>query len=100
MLVELYLQAGRREDGLRLVDELFEVVEAKNERNYEPELHRLRGELLLHGHEDDASLRAEAERCIRRALELAERQGARALCLRASTSLARYFPESDGLQHA
>jgi hypothetical protein len=47
MLVELYLLDGRVDDGLRLVGELLEVVERKNERSYEPELHRLCGELLI-----------------------------------------------------
>ncbi len=37
----------RADEGLGILDEAFELVEKNGERMYEPELHRLRGELLL-----------------------------------------------------
>ena len=89
MLAELYLLDGRFADGLRLVGELLEVVERKNERSYEPELHRLCGELLLRDKAGDAAADEKAERCFRRALGLAGEQGALSFSLRASLSIAR-----------
>jgi predicted ATPase len=53
---------------------------------YEPELHRLRGELLLGGAERDE---AAAEESFRRALDIAGDLGARSLQLRAALSLGR-----------
>ncbi len=95
MLVELYLLDGRVDDGLRLVGELLEVVERKNERSYEPELRRLRGELLLREGEGDGAADEEAERCFRRALGLAGEQGALSFSLRASLSIARLLSGTD-----
>ncbi len=88
MLAELYVVDGRAADGLELIDELLAVVERKGERNYEPELHRLRGELLAaRRHGIDADVDA-AEACLRRALDLADAQGAHSFSLRAGLSLA------------
>jgi tetratricopeptide (TPR) repeat protein len=95
MLAELYLLDGRTADGLELIDELLAVVEHKGERHYEPELHRLRGELLA-AHpagvdtDDDT-----AERCLRRALELANAQGAQSFALRAGLSLATLLSSTE-----
>jgi class 3 adenylate cyclase/tetratricopeptide (TPR) repeat protein len=85
MLVELYGLAGRTSDGLRLVDELLDLVERTGERSYEPELLRLRGELLaaVAGREE------EAEGYLRRAVRVADEQGALSFSLRAATDLAR-----------
>jgi predicted ATPase len=69
-----------------LLDEAIQAAEATNERFFEAELHRLRGEILLmHGRTDEA----EAE--LRRALTVAQRQQARWWELRAATSLARHW---------
>ena len=82
------------------------MVDATGERFYEAELHRLRGELLLlqeagegrpspaesaaaRPHDPNSSGLAEAEACFRRALDVARRQGAKSLELRAALSLAR-----------
>ncbi len=79
----------RSEEGLRVVDEALASAERTGERYYEADLHRLRGELLLtSGH---AEHRAETEACFQRALEVARRQGAKSLELRAATSLARLW---------
>ena len=50
------------------------------------EIHRLRGELLLRQDESNA---VEAEQCFERAIEIARKQRAKSLELRATTSLAR-----------
>ena len=54
----------------------------------EPELHRLRGELLLTQPEADAG---EAQACFQRAIMIACGDGAKVLELRAATSLARLW---------
>jgi predicted ATPase len=51
-----------------------------------PELNRLKGELLLM---KNATNVAEAERCLRTAIDVAHQQGARLFELRATVSLAR-----------
>jgi len=53
------------------------------------ELHRLKGELLL----SRALQYAEAEQCFRQALEVARRQRAKSLELRAATSLGRLWQQ-------
>src|SRR5260370_40191532 len=50
------------------------------------EMHRLKGELLLR--RNDSNL-AEAQSCFERAIEIARKQSAKSLELRATTSLAR-----------
>jgi predicted ATPase len=106
LLAETLWAGGQIEDGLAVIAEALEVVEATGERVYEAELHRLRGELLLRqaAAEGRPSLAAaaapppphpdpsgsvEAEACFRRALDVARRQGAKSLELRAALSLAR-----------
>jgi predicted ATPase len=59
-------------------------------RQYEAEAHRLKGELLLRR---DHSKAAEAQSCFQRAIEIARKQSARSLELRAMTSLARLLPK-------
>lgn len=78
--------AERAEDGLAAVAEAGAAIEATGERLWEPESHRLRGELLLLR---DAARSAEAEACFRRAHDLARDAGARLLAVRAALSLAR-----------
>lgn len=80
-----YRQLAAHDEGLALVDRAFEIVERTGERHWEAELHRLKGELLLSAEGVGC---AEAERCFRRAMELARRQRARSLELRAAMSLA------------
>jgi predicted ATPase len=55
-------------------------------RAWEAELLRLRGDVLLAMHSDAF---AQAEQCYEKAISVARRQSARALELRATTSLAR-----------
>lgn len=81
-LAEAYLIAGRREEGLKALDESLSHPE---EVWWLPEQHRLRGELLLLG----PGAEAEAEAALRQSLEVARRQRSRSLELRAASSLAR-----------
>ena len=82
-----YTQAGRFDDGARALDEALALAEKTEERFYEPELHRLRGELHLAETNDQAA----AEACFRTAIATARRQPSRAWELRATTSLARLW---------
>ena len=78
---EAHLVAGEIEDGLRLIGE---ATEQSGDRWFVPELHRLKGELLL-----EAGRRDEVEACLNQALKAAREQGARLLELRTAMSLSR-----------
>jgi len=87
LLAEAYALTGHSEKGLEL---LGRAARRPEESLYDPELHRLRGELLLLGREDCAP---EAEACFRQALEIARRRQQRAFELRAATSLGRFLQQ-------
>lgn len=77
--------AGRIDEGLQAVAEGLKQARETSARFNEAELYRLKGELLLAG----GGPRAEdAEGCFRQAIEIARRQSARSLELRAATSLS------------
>jgi predicted ATPase len=59
---------------------------------FEPELHRLKGELLLKKDDSDA---AEARHCFQRAIETARNRSAKSWELRATMSLARLLAKQD-----
>ena len=77
---------GRSEQGLQVVEEGLASLAKNGEQIGGPWLYRVKGELLLAQNPSDV---AEAERCFRTAIEIARRQSARSLELRATTSLAR-----------
>jgi predicted ATPase len=85
LLAHVCVKAGRAEEGLVSIDEALSEARTHNERWWDAELHRLRGELLLM-HGTDAS---DVEGAILRAIEIARSQEARSLELRATMSLAR-----------
>jgi predicted ATPase len=86
-LAEVLGTAGAPEAGVQVLDEEL-ALDDRDERRYDAELHRLRGELLLlsePGHYD------EAESCFLEALGMAREQQAKSLELRAAASLARLW---------
>jgi len=85
VLAEAYVGAGRLKDGSAVLDEASRASERDGERNYDPELLRLRGELLRR-ERSDAS---EAETCLRQAADQARHMSAKSFELRATISLAR-----------
>jgi DNA-binding SARP family transcriptional activator/predicted ATPase len=87
LLAQVCGRAGRAEEGLAAIEEGMAESRAHNECWWDAELHRFRGELLLAGGVDAH----EAEAAYRRAIEIARAQQARALELRAATSLARLW---------
>ena len=93
LIVETLLFLGQVEPARHRLAEARALVEKSDERWWEAELHRLEGEVLLAAEEDGpdsgAACRGPAEACFRRALEVARRQGARSLELRAALSLHR-----------
>jgi predicted ATPase len=89
-LAEAHGHAGQVDEGLRLLAEALAVVEVIEERWWEAELHRLRGELLLRQTVPDIS---QAEACLHQALAVARRQQAKSWELRAALSLARLWQQ-------
>jgi class 3 adenylate cyclase/tetratricopeptide (TPR) repeat protein len=85
-LAETCSRNGRAEDGLDLVAKGLATAEQTGIRVAEAELHSIKGDLLL---ATDLSNLAEAERCLRTAIDVSRRQGARLFELRATVSLAR-----------
>ena len=88
-LVEILLREDRVADGLGTVEEALEVSRTTVDRFYEPELERLRGELLRRA----GTPADEVEALYRRALETARKENARLLELRLRTSLGRLLAE-------
>jgi predicted ATPase len=88
LLAEAYGNGGQGAEGLRVLAEALTMVNNTGERNYEAELYRLKGELLL---QQAAGNGDEAETCFRQALDIAHRQQAKSLELRAAMSLGRLW---------
>jgi predicted ATPase len=114
VLAEAYGKVGQVEEGLTVLAEALAQVEKTGERVYEAELYRLKGELTL---QFKASLKqvsgksqasqdktkvpnaqsltskaqSEAEACFLKAIEIARKQQAKSLELRAVMSLSRLW---------
>ena len=83
---EAYAMLGQPGKGLNCLAEATQIIETTDERYYEAELQRLRGDLLVMI--GDLSV---AERSYYHAITVARSQSAKLLELRASTSLARLW---------
>ena len=104
-LAEAYTNVGQTAAGLNVLAEALACAHTTGERCWEAELYRLKGELLLQsgvqgleagGLTPDAGLQtrdAEAEACFRQALDIARRQQAKSLELRAAMSLSRLWQQ-------
>jgi predicted ATPase len=102
LLAETYGKSGQAEEGLATLAEALTVIDKSGERFYEAELYRLKGELMLaqsgvrspvsevtYSPESRVhSPKSEAEECFLRAIDIAQKQQAKSLELRATTSLA------------
>jgi predicted ATPase len=88
LLAEAYGQAGQPEAGLQALAEALTQVAETDERWWEAELYRLHGDLLLQLPSPDDS---QAEVSFHQALDVARRQQAKALELRAAVSLSRLW---------
>jgi predicted ATPase len=88
LLAEAHATAGQPAEALGLVTEALGWSQRTGEHWFEAEQHRLKGEMLRlrsDGHE------AEAEECLRQALDVARAQRATSWELRAAVSLARLW---------
>jgi predicted ATPase len=90
---------GQPEEGLRLIAEALTTAHNQGHRRGESELYRLKGELLLKAREADGrTARASTskdeespEGCFLKAIDVARRQSAKSLELRAVLSLSRLW---------
>jgi predicted ATPase len=92
MLAEAYGKVGQAEAGLSVIAEALALMDKIGERGQEAELYRLQGELLL----AQAGARQqgqEAEACFHQAVDIASRQQAKSLELRAAMSLSRLWQQ-------
>ena len=85
LLAQVYGRANRPGEGLAAIEEGLALARNSNERCWDAELHRIRGELMVANGQDAR----EAEAAVQRAVTIARRQHAQALELRALLTLAR-----------
>jgi tetratricopeptide (TPR) repeat protein len=105
-LAEALAKTGQPKEGLRILEDALAILHHRGERFYEAELYRLKGELLLMQGAGRVLSRAaagrkttegkstdfiQAEQCFHQSIQIARRQKAKSLELRASTSMARLY---------
>jgi predicted ATPase len=88
MLAEASGSVGQTQEGLQVIAEALAVSDSSGGSRWVVELYRLKGELLL---TRSSELHAEAETCFCQALNVARRQQAKSLELRAAMSLTRLW---------
>jgi predicted ATPase len=88
LLAEAHRQTGQSIEGLKIVTEALARAQQTECRYYEAELHRIKGELLLAQADADEQ---QAETCFQNALQVARRQHAKSLELRAAMSMSRLW---------
>jgi predicted ATPase len=89
LLAEAYLRARGPAKALKVIDHGIEIASLHDERFFEAELWRLKGQCLAH------SSREQSERCVSHAIEISEKQGSRSLQLRALTNWAALTRSAD-----
>ena len=94
---EGYGEVRQPEEGLTVLVEALATVDNTGERNWEAELHRHKGDLLLMQQGQNVD---EAEECFRQALDIARRQQAKSLELRAAMSLSRLWQQQGKQEEA
>jgi predicted ATPase len=90
VLADVAAHLGHPDEGLRVLAEAHTLVEQHDERWWEAEIHRLRGVLLQR---QTIPQPEEAEVWLQRALDVARRQEAKSLELRAAMSLSRLWQQ-------
>lgn len=89
-LCEALFELGQYDEALQKLDDALGIAEEMNERLFESELFRLKGECIL---KISPKKIEEAECCFDRALAISRKQGAKSLELRAAMSLARLWQQ-------
>ncbi len=114
LLAETCGKGGQAEEGLSVLAEALATVEKTGERWCEAELYRLKGQLTLQKFQVSGSKfqvlgspesgvrspESEAEECFKKAIEIAQRQSAKSLELRAVTSLSRLWQQQGKREEA
>jgi len=114
LLAEALGNARQHEEGLRLLEDALAVAHRNGEQYYQAELYRLKGELLLMRSagvsraavggktvvEAAPSAVAHAEGCFSQSIQIAQRQKAKSLELRAVMSMARLYQNQGKQQEA
>jgi class 3 adenylate cyclase/predicted ATPase len=130
LLAEAYGGVGKSDEGLAVLSEALELSSNTDERFYEAELYRLKGELTLqqsqasprqvsdksqtglkqiqdksqtsqgksevpNAQSPTSKAQSEAEACFHKAIDIAQKQQAKSLELRATVSLARLWQQQD-----
>ena len=96
---ETYQKLGRPEDGLSVVAEALTVAQQSGQHYWEAEVHRMTGVLTLQA-EESSRRDPSAESHFLRAIEIARRQRARSLELRAATNLGRLWADKGNVREA
>jgi predicted ATPase len=97
LLAEASAEVGQTAEGLEALAEALATLAKSRVRWWEAELHRLKGELLLQSVVKNQEFTAftpssaEVEACFQQALDIARRQQAKSLELRAAMSLSRLW---------
>jgi DNA-binding SARP family transcriptional activator len=86
MFAEMHLMAGQIDEAQTLVDEALAISNERDEHFWDVELSRLQGDILL-----AQGAEIKAEDAFHQAVEIARKQGARSLELRALTALCRLW---------
>ena len=96
LVAEACLKTGQAAEGLNRVAEALLLVNKTGERQYEAELYRLKGQLTLQSTvaRPESQVEEEVQEYFRKAIEIARKQQAKSLELRAATSLARLWQDS------
>jgi predicted ATPase len=97
LLADAYGKVGQPEEGLTVLVEALAIAEKTEERYWEAELRRRKGELLLIQQGQEVG---EAEECFQKALDIALRQQAKSLELRAAMSLSRLWQQQGKQEEA
>ena len=87
-LAEAEASAGETDAGIRRLDDSLAELERTEQRWFEAEIHRMRGEILL---KRDPANTAAAEQSLQAAIAIAQSQKARSFELRAALSLAKLY---------
>ena len=90
LLADAYGKGGQAEESLTILAKALATMEKTEQRVHAPELHRLKGELLLRQAVPDV---AQAEVCFQQALAVARHQQARSWELRTALSLSRLWQQ-------
>jgi len=101
LLAEAYGKVGQAGEGLTALAEALALVDKSGERFYEAELYRLKGTLTLQSKVPGSKSKVEeAEECFQKAIEIARKQQAKSLELRAVTNLARLWQQQGKKEEA